>query len=368
MPRPAVVFGGPSPEHDISILTGLQALRVLAEGGGDVVALYWSKTGDWFQVDRALEAKAYLEGVPRGAQKVEFVSGLHDGGFFATGGALRRRRPIEFDVAVNCCHGGPGEDGHLQSLFDLSGVRYTGPTARGAALGMDKLAFGGVVEAAGLPTLPRVAVTTELAAVAFPAPWIVKPRFGGSSIGIEIVDDLETAQALTRSSVHLREGAVLEPFLPDAVDLNVAVRSWPKPELSAIERPTRSGGGFYSYDDKYSGGSGFASAPRELPAALPDEIETRVRETALAVAELTLVRGAARVDFLWRGEDLWVNESNTVPGSLGLYLWRASGVTNAQLLSDLIAEAGAAPAGQFSTAGADGRALAGADNIAGKLA
>ncbi len=368
MPRPAVVFGGPSPEHDISILTGLQALRVLSEIG-EPVALYWSKTGDWFQVDPGLEAEAYLEGVPRGAQRVEFVSGLHDGGFFASGGVLRRRQPVEFDVAVNCCHGGPGEDGHLQSLFDLSGIRYTGPTARGAALGMDKLAFGGVVAAAGLPTLPRVAVTSELASVPFPAPWIVKPRFGGSSIGIEVVDDLETAQALTASSVHLRDGAVIEPYLPDAVDLNVAVRSWPKPELSAIERPTRApGGGFYSYTDKYSGGSGFASAPRELPATLPDEIEGRLRETALAVSELTLVRGAARVDFLWHRDDLWVNESNTIPGSLALYLWRASGVSNAQLLSDLVAEAGAAPAVHFSTAGADGRALAGAGSVAGKLA
>ncbi len=368
MPRPAVVFGGPSPEHDISILTGLQALRVLGDGGQQPLALYWSKTGDWFEVDARLEAKAYLEGVPRGAQRVEFVAGLHDGGFFAGGGALRRRRQLEFDVAVNCCHGGPGEDGHLQSLFDLAGIRYTGPSARSAALGMDKLAFGGVVGAAGLPTLPRIALTVDLAAVPFPAPWIIKPRFGGSSIGIEIVEDLDTAQALAASSVHLRDGAVIEPYLPESSDLQVAVRSWPKPEVSAIEKPVRSGSAFYSYDEKYSGGEGFASAPRELPAAIPGELETRLRETALAVAAVAMVRGAARIDFLWNGDDVWVNEINTIPGSMSLYLWRASGVSNAQLLSDLVAEAGAAASVTFSTAGADGRALAGADNIAGKLA
>ena len=86
-----------------------------------------------------------------------------------------------------------------------------------AALGMDKLAFAGVMTAAGIRTLPRVALTPATDGVAFGGPYIVKPRFGGSSIGIKVVEDVTTARALLRSSVHLRDGAVLEPFRPDPV-------------------------------------------------------------------------------------------------------------------------------------------------------
>ena len=89
------------------------------------------------------------------------------------------------------CHGGPGEDGTLQAALDLAGVRYTGPSAAGAALGMDKLAFGGAMAAAGVPSLPRAAFTADGADPDFAGPYIVKPRFGGSSIGIEITDDLD---------------------------------------------------------------------------------------------------------------------------------------------------------------------------------
>jgi D-alanine-D-alanine ligase len=362
-----VIFGGPSSEHDVSILTGLQAARVLLEAGEDVLAFYWTKIGEWFQVDAGLEAREFRQGIPQGARRLEFVAGPELGGFYEARGLGRRRR-VDCDALVNCCHGGPGEDGRLQGAFDLTGIRYTGPTARGAALGMDKLAFAGLASVANLPTLPRVAVTDPPEKPPFPAPWIVKPRFGGSSIGISVVDDLNTLRALVATSVHLRNGAVVEPYQPNAVDLNVGVRSWPELELSAIERPMREEGGtIYSYADKYQGGQGFASAPRELPANIPAEIGSRLRDIARAVAELAQVRGAARIDFLWQGTQLWVNEINTIPGSLSLYLWRASGIAHAQLLRDLLAEAEKSATTGFVTEGADGSALIGVGNIAAKL-
>ena len=360
MAKPAVLFGGPSPEHDVSILTGLQALRAL----DGATAVYWSKDGSFWEVDAGLEAAAFADGVPRKAGPLRLVAGE---------GLVGKRRPLELSAVVNCCHGGPGEDGTLQGALDLAGIAYTGPTAAGAALGMDKLAFGNVVIAAGLPSLPRLALTPATT-VPWDGPSIVKPRFGGSSIGIAVVADTATAVALLASSPHLRGGAVIEPYRADAFDLNVAVRTWPQLELSAIERPVRkAGGAFLGYQDKYLGGDGMASAPRELPAVLPAGVAGRVDDMARTVAGLAGVRGVARIDFLAAGDgdgidDLYVNEINTIPGSLARYLWVDPVVAFRRLLDDLLDEATRRPSFSWSTQGADGTALRAAGSIAGKLA
>ncbi|MBA2253928.1 MAG: hypothetical protein H0W07_02275 [Chloroflexi bacterium] len=369
MTRPAVIFGGPSPEHDVSILTGLQAARALLDAGTDVLALYWSKTGGWYEVAAASEAEAFASGVPARSQPVDLVLGP-DGGFEGEA-RLGRRRRLELGPLLNCCHGGPGEDGGLQAALDMAGLRYTGPTAPGAALAMDKLAFGGVVQAAGLPTLPRELVTTATPAPAFGGgPYIVKPRYGGSSIGIHVVEDHETARALVRTQPLLRAGAVLEPYRPDATDLNISVRTHPELQVSAVERPLRGpqGAAIYSYAEKYLGGEGLSSARRELPADIPEALEARIRESALVVARLVELRSVARIDFLWAGEELWVNEINPIPGALAKYFWEQAGVTFVQLLRDMLAEAEASPARRFDVEGADGSALRAAHSIADKLA
>ncbi len=363
----AVLFGGPSPEHDVSILTGLQAARELAAAGRDVIALYWSKTGDWVRVAPTLEAAAFVEGVPREAEPVRLSVGA-DGGF-SVPGRMGRARSLEIDVAVNCCHGGPGEDGTLQGVLDLAGIRYTGPTVAGAALGMDKLAFAGVVIDAGLPSLPRRSLEASTKDVGFDGPYIVKPRFGGSSIGVEVVEDLDTARARLGANPHLRRGAVIEPFRPDLFDLNVAVRAWPEAALSAIERPLRSDGGseILGYTDKYVGGEGMASAPRQLPAELAPGVAASLREHAGALVELAGVRGVARVDFLSDGTALYVNEINTIPGSLARYLWIDPPVAFGALLDAMIDEARQRPAHRHSAVGADGTVLRSAGAIAAKL-
>ncbi|MEY2477546.1 MAG: D-alanine-D-alanine ligase [Actinomycetota bacterium] len=365
MSDPAVIFGGPSPEHDVSILTGLQAAQALGKAGRTVTALYWAKTGDWFSVDPGLEAGAF-DGVPHpsGAAPVRFVAAT--GGGFVTGG--RRSRTIEIGAAVNCCHGGPGEDGSLQGALDLAGVRYTGPSQPGAALGMDKLAFGAVVTAAGLPSLPRAPLTAE-GAVDFDGPYIVKPRYGGSSIGIDTVADLATARARLGANVHLKAGAVVEPYKPDSFDLNIAVRTWPELQLSAIEKPLRSGSGseILGYADKYVGGEGMVSAPRELPADIDPALGDRIRAMATRIVELASVRGIARIDFLADGDEIFVNEINTIPGSLAKYLWVEPALGFDRLLVDLLDEAERRPTTHWTTQGADGTALRSAGSIASKL-
>ena len=364
MGKAAVVFGGPSPEHDVSILTGLRAARTLVDGGHDPLALYWGKGGEWCSVAPGLEARDFAEGPPRRTQELTFTVGP-GGGFFA------KRRRLEFSVAVNCTHGGPGEDGTLRAAFDLSGIRATGPSVAGSALGMDKYAFGGAVAAAGLRSLPRALLESdgEPPAVDFPPPFIVKPRFGGSSIGIEIVEGVEDAVALAHSSPHLRDGAVLEPYVEDAHDVNIGIRTFPELQLSAIERPLRGGAGsILDYRQKYLRSEGLEGAPRELPADLPAGVAEEIRRSAAKVAEVALVRSVARLDFLVRGDDVWVNELNTIPGSLASYLWVDPKVPFEQLLLDMIAEAEKEPPRAFSTAGADGTVLRSADAIAAKLA
>ena len=369
MAQAAVIFGGISPEHDISILTGLASARAMTTSGQVVHALYWDKVGGWHLVDSGLEGKDFVDGVPKGASPLRLVTGPGGGFVTAKGGLLGKERPLDISAAVICCHGGPGEDGTLQAVLDAAGIRYTGPTVAGAALGMDKLAFAAVVAAAGLPALPRIGLTASTERLDFAGPYIVKPRFGGSSIGIDVVEDLETAKQRLTRNVHLAAGAVIEPYRPDSVDLEIAVRTYPSLELSAIDKPERmtQGGEILSYKDKYVGGEGMSSAPRELPAQISEDLAARIRAAATVVAGLVMARGIARVDFLVEGDELFVNEINTIPGSLSWHMWIDPAIPFADLLSDMLAEATERPTIHYSTAGADGTALRSAGTIQGKL-
>jgi D-alanine-D-alanine ligase len=359
----AIVFGGPSPEHDISILTGLLSERVLRDAGQDVVCLYWTRTGDWVQCPPRSEAKDFLEGAPKGAVKLEVALGA---GFQTPKKGLGGGKAVAIDTALNCCHGGAGENGGLNALFDLLGIPLTGGPSTLAALGMDKLAFGAVLASAGVPSLPRVALTST--PPPFDGPYIVKPRFGGSSIGIEVVEDLDTARALARTSVHLRQGAVLEPFSKGAVDLNMAYSTHPSLRTSLLEKPLAPSKeeGIYSYGQKYLQTDGLVAAPRELPAQVPDAVTKEAERLTAAVLEVTGLKGLGRLDFLLVDDVLYVNEVNTVPGSMSLYLWPSS-VPAAELLLGAVEEARAS-FGQASPAPFEpGAALRAAGGMAGKL-
>ncbi len=364
-----VLFGGPSPEHDISILTGLQALRELRRAGRDATGLYWTKTGDFVEVDGDVEAAAFVDGVPRSSTGLTLRLG-EDGGFTAAAGRLSKARVLALDVVVVATHGGPGEDGTLQAALDLAGIAYTGPSVAGAALGMDKWAFGAVVGAAGLAALPRVLLDPSTETVPFAGPYILKPRFGGSSIGIDVVADLATAHARLGTNVHFARGCVLEPFREDLADVQIALRSYPSLTLSAIERPLRrtAGAEILNYRDKYVGGEGMSAAPRELPAVLGPGQADAVRDAAAVVARVASVRGIARVDFLVGDDEVYVNEVNTIPGSLSKHLFVDPPVTFLELLDGLVEEARERPTRLFSTAGADGEVLRSAGAIAAKLA
>jgi D-alanine-D-alanine ligase len=364
-----VLFGGPTPEHDISILTGLQALRELERSSRDVIGIYWTKTSSFWSIPTGVEAESFLEGLPKGSSELSLRLG-EGGGFYASAGRLGKDRRLDLDAVVLATHGGPGEDGSLQAALDLAGINYTGPSVAGAALGMDKWSFGAVMQAAGLPTLPRILLGPSTESIPFEGPYILKPRFGGSSIGIDVVADFATARARLTSNVHLVRGCVVEPFRQDLTDVQIALRTFPELTLSAIEKPIRRSAAaeILDYRDKYVGGEGMVSAPRELPAVLAPGQSEVVRDYARIIAEVASVRGVARVDFLVNDDEVFVNEVNTIPGSLSKHLFVDPPLAFSQLLGDLIAEAVQRPAHRYSAAGADGMVLRNVGSIASKLA
>jgi D-alanine-D-alanine ligase len=363
-----VIFGGPGPEHDVSVLTGLQAERCLNDNGVSATGIYWSRTGDFHDVGAGREGRDFRDGVPGGSDAL--YAGLGSERGFYRRRKLGRPVPANFRAFVVCCHGAPGECGRLQGLLDLMEMPYTGPTQAGAALGMDKLAFAAVAEFVGVKAIPRqdLAFSDAHSLEALGTPLIVKPRYGGSSIGVELVKDLASARELASSSLLYSAGAVVEPFLEGWYDINIAIRTWPKQELSAIERPIKGDGPLLTYSDKYVPDQGMAGAARELPAALNEDVASRLRAQADTIAQVAAVRGVARLDFMTDGQDLLVNEINTIPGSLARYLWVDPPVTFFEQLVSLVDEAVESPAYRPVLQGADGRLLASAATVAAKLA
>lgn len=360
-----VVFGGPAAEHDISILTGLQCERVLRRAQVDVQCVYWDRAGNWNLVPESTEARDYLDGAPAKAVKLELVvRGGSEAGMYRKAGLGRRQ--VELGTVLLALHGGEGEGGGVQALFAMIAVPCTGSSSLAAALGLDKLAFGALMAQGGVQTLPREILHPDFQP-SFPGPYIVKPRSGGSSIGIEVVDDLATGLALLKSSPHLRAGAVVEPYRADLWDLNIAVATHPRFATSQIERPLRpETGAIYDYAGKYmGGGEGLSTAPRELPARISDELADRVRELARQVTVLTGLDGICRIDFLTDGEQVYVNEVNSIPGAMALYLWPDT--PPEELLLGMVAQAATVPQRRATGSFEEGAALRAAGGIAGKL-
>jgi D-alanine-D-alanine ligase len=364
----AVIFGGPSPEHDISILTGLQVLRTLISKY-EVVSIYWTKSGNYLLIPNDLEPADFLEDLSKKGIPLSFRV-TESGGFYDVSSRLsKKEKKLEFDSLVNCCHGGPGESGALQGALDICSLNYTGPNLSYALLGMDKLSFGLLMKSTGIETLERYFLDDSVDSLPFGGPYIVKPRFGGSSIGIDVVADLATAKSRLSSNIHLKAGAVIEPYRDDLYDIQIAVKSYPTLMLSAIERPLKRNmtNEILSYKDKYLPGQGMEGASRELPANLDQKIADKIRNAAVLASKVLAVRGISRFDFMVNETEVYINEVNTIPGSLSRYMFVDPKVEFIELLEDMIAESRINHQQHYSTQGADGSALKNAESVASKL-
>ena len=363
-----VLFGSRSMEHGVSILTAYQAIQALDRSKYDVTPVYITEQGEWLAGDQIDDINRF-KGLPRDASEFERAFRSHAraaaivpdrgiGGLIdlEPGGLLRRRGGrTRLDVALLTLHGTHGEDGTIQGLLELAGIPYTGSGVLGSALGIDKIAMKEVWRAAGLPVVPyhsfgrarwqeeRETVLDEIEAqLKYPA--FVKPAALGSSIGIsQAVNREDLGFAIDVAAAYDRR-LLVEQGLEDAIDINCSVLGTDQLSVSLCEKPVvRSA--FLTYEDKYlsgklgkrAGGAGMEGMARELPAQIPTEQASRVQELAQLAYRAIDCSGLARVDTLVSPSgEVYLNEINTLPGSLSSYLWEASGVPYPQLLDRLI--------------------------------
>ncbi|HEU0250945.1 MAG TPA: D-alanine--D-alanine ligase family protein [Solirubrobacteraceae bacterium] len=358
--RVGVAFGGRSVEHDVSIITGLQALAVLEERHR-AIPLYIARSGRWYTGETLKDLAVYQRdgGSGGGGPDSEEVSfDLHNGRLLraAEAGSLLRGRktpePVALDAIVLATHGTQGEDGCLQGALELAQIPYVGPSVGAAAAAMDKVLTKAVLAQAGLPALAHLALRRadwdsdrdgcrRRASAAFGFPLYVKPASLGSSVGVsrcesegELADALELAFELDRV-------CLVEPAAQGGIEVNCAVIGRPgeRPRASVCERPLASKGTL-SFEDKYmSSGKveGMKSAQRLIPAPISQALTERVRELACSTFTAFGCAGVTRVDFLIdEREQVWINELNTIPGSFSFYLWEPAGMPFVDLMDALL--------------------------------
>lgn len=383
----AVILGGRSPEHDVSIVSGLQALKALDGGRFEGFPVYVTTEGEWLIGPELAERSSYLPDAATKA-KLQQVSGpyrLPGGSPMLRGmssGLLGRSRDIPFDVALPVLHGGGGENGAIQGLFEMADVPFTGMRPLASAVLMDKITTKRVLAGAGIPMLPFVELRRRGHERVLPRavlqdavdrvglPCIVKPVHLGSSIGVARITSVEELEAVLPAIFKLDPAAMLEPFVANLVEYNVSVAAFDGAvRTSAIERPKRveelldfrqkylSGGGKGGTKTPGATSSqGMLSLTRDINPDLPAGIEAQIRESARLAFDLVGGTGAPRIDFLGNAEtgEVWLNEVNPCPGSLAFYLWEAAAepLLFTELLTALIDEAigqhqlAAAPADQ----------------------
>lgn len=362
--RVAVFFGGRSPEHDVSVVTGLQVLQSIDTSEYETIPVYISPDGAWLTGDVLRKRENFMLDAATLSQTIEVTLDVHGGrggklipkktGFFGKGKA------IDFDVALPAFHGLIGEDGNLQGLFELANVPYTGMRTKASAILMDKISTKYFLRALNIPTLPFAVLRrpqkgyliheAELEKILAPVgfPCILKPAHLGSSIGVAKVRDVQEAKACLPAVFEFDTAAIAEPFVENLVEYNVAVsRVSGQIKTSAIERPKaadelldfkqkylsgggkgcgKSGGKLSGSKTPGSSSEGMLSLTREINPPLPKQIESDIRDWAVRLFDAIDGTGAPRIDFIGNAKtnEIWMNEVNPCPGSFGYFLWEAA--------------------------------------------
>ena len=351
----AVIFGGRSPEHEVSIITAHQVLAAL-NGRYTVTPIYITKTGEWLTNNSFLQLESFTSGnLPTDANSakvtIEFEQKAQFLVYKRTFGRFQRKKHVPIDVVFPVIHGAHGEDGTLQGLFELMNIPYVGAGVLGSATGMDKIIMKAVLREANLPTVSYLWFTRkELASNPEEAvkkveqdlnyPIFVKPANSGSSIGVsQALTQGDLMPALNLASRYdLR--VIVEEGLADAIEINCSVMGNDDLTASVCEQPM-SAGEFLSFDDKYvreeSKVTGMAGAERTIPAAISAELTSKIQDLAKRTFEVLDCKGIARVDFLvGKNEQPFVNEINTIPGSFSYYLWERDKIDFPLLVDRLI--------------------------------
>lgn len=361
-----VFFGGCSVEHEVSVISGLQAFLALDREKYSPVPIYQAKSGMFYTGEKLGDISSYrdISAMLKGADMVELMREkgkvwLKKTGFFG-------KKLCVLDVALPVFHGTYGEDGCFQGMLEQLGLPYAGCGVLASALGMDKYMMKAAFKQDGVPCLDGVKITKhqyytdpektmELTVQKLGFPLIVKPCNLGSSVGIGKAKDIDSLVLKLEDAFLYTDKILCERCIEHLREINCSVIGDDEEAQASVCEQPLGGGEFLSYADKYQrsggsktgtksaggskAGSGMASLSRLVPAPLDDELTKKVQDTAVQAFKAIGGEGIARIDLMIDEStgELYVNEINTLPGSMSYYLWEASGLCFKDMLSRLIA-------------------------------
>ena len=336
-----VFFGGKSCEHDVSVVTGVLTLNLIDKTKYNLYPVYIHNDGEWYTGESLFDVSFYKNFNKKVLKKVTLLS---------NGNALYRKgkflkKICEVDCAVNCMHGLNGEDGSLSGLIKLHNIPFASPDLFQSSLAIDKHFTKIVLKGLGVSTLPYFLIVKKLyesqketlinsLEEELSYPLIVKPCNLGSSIGISTAKDRCELKRAIKQAFLYDDKLLVEPMLENFTELNCAVYSADeKTVVSQIEKPISSNE-ILTFIDKYEGFKG--GSMREFPAKIPKKTAEKVMSISKKIYETLGFSGIIRIDYLLCDNKVYLNEINTVPGSLSYYLFVDSLKDFTMLLTSLI--------------------------------
>lgn len=349
-----IIFGGRSVEHDVSIVTGHQVMRAFDASRYEVVPIYIDRSGKWFTGEPLFDLKNFRDEIisMSGVVPAIISPDVRHHGLIVnpTAGRFSRSQVQRLDVVFPTIHGSHGEDGTLQGLLELTDVPYVGCAVLGSALANDKIMTKMILQQRGLPVVPGVhftraewysnpdAILQQITST-LGYPVFVKPATLGSSIGIGKAADEHMLRVSIDIAANFDRRILVETGITDGIEINCAVMGYGQTiQTSVLEQPV-SWDEFLTYEEKYMrGGEGMKSAERLIPAPIGADLTDKIKATAIAAFKAVDGRGTARLDFLVRPQDnsFYINEINTMPGSLAFYLWQEIGLSPTAIVHQLV--------------------------------
>ncbi|MDW7667555.1 MAG: D-alanine--D-alanine ligase family protein [Bacillota bacterium] len=347
-----IIIGGESVEHEVSIVTGLQIFDNIDKSKYKPYIIYITKDGKWLTGEILRDINTYkkkeftytVERIPWKSTKKNTMALIsrEKKGMFS-----KKQDDIEIDVVIPATHGTGVEDGTLQGILENIGVPYAFSDVKASALGMDKIIMKKVFKDEGLPLVDyrwfyksefiedRAKVLKEAEKLGYPL--IVKPSNLGSSIGITKATNQKQLEESIEVAISYDKKIIVEKCLVNAREINCGVLGYEKNlKISKCEEPI-GWKEFLKYEDKYVNNSkNKGDTKRVIPADIPESITNEIMDFAKRSFISINASGAARVDFLLEGENVYVNEINTIPGSVSFYLWEPSGIEFKELIDELI--------------------------------
>ena len=365
----AVIFGSRSCEHDVSIISALQLIEAAKTAGFTVIPVYISREGLWYTGEALTQIETFREFNPmgKGITRVNLDVSANAGDLWdwppqRAGLFAKVPAPIaHIDVAIPVLHGLHGEDGTVQGLLEMANIPYASSGVLGSAVGMDKIAMKQMLRGAGYPVLDYVWLTRDQLKADREAiveriereikyPAFVKPAALGSSIGVSKANNREELDRALDLAASYDRRILVEVGINNPVEINCAALGYGEDvRTSVCEMPVPSTGDkFLNFFEKYlrnvgtkgESSRGMKSLSRVVPAPIGEELTERIQRMTKEIFKLLDCRGTVRIDFILDENDvLYVNEPNTIPGSLAFYLWQECGVSFGKLVEIMVEDA-----------------------------